>query len=68
MAYDELLSKHPQALKNAEKLLAVMAGENITSSERDHPFVEAAPFADMIKYKGGGWQSNWHFVDIPYFD
>ena len=55
MAYDELVSKHPQALKAAEKLLEVMSGENITSSEKDHIFVEAAPFADMVKYKGGGW-------------
>jgi hypothetical protein len=55
MAYDELASKHPQALEKAETLLKVMSGENITDSERDHIFVEAAPFADMVKYKGGGW-------------
>jgi hypothetical protein len=45
-----------------------MSGDPLTNSEKDHIFVEAAPFADMIKYKGGGWQSNWHFVDIPYLD
>jgi S1/P1 Nuclease len=45
-----------------------MANEPLTDGEKDYPFVEAAPFADVIKYKGGGWQSNWHFVDIPYFD
>ena len=55
MAYDELLKESPAALEKAETLLKVMAGENLTSSERDHIFVEAAPFADMIKYKGGGW-------------
>lgn len=55
MAHDELASKYPQALAKAEKLLKVMSGENLTSSEKDHIFVEAAPFADMIKYKGGGW-------------
>jgi hypothetical protein len=68
MAYDMLLNESPAALKKAEALLEVMAGENITRSELDHRFVEAAPFADMVKYEGGGWQSNWHFVDIPYFD
>lgn len=68
MAYDELVKESPQALAKAEELLKVMSGENITSSEKDHIFVEAAPFADMVKYKGGGWQSNWHFVDIPYLD
>jgi hypothetical protein len=55
MAYDELVKESPQALAKAEELLKVMSGENITSSEKDHIFVEAAPFADMIKYKGGGW-------------
>jgi hypothetical protein len=32
-----------------------MKGETITDSELNHPFVESAPFADMVKYKGGGW-------------
>ena len=68
MAYDILLKEAPSALKKAETLLEVMSGEPTTDSEKDHIFVEAAPFADMVKYKGGGWQSNWHFVDIPYFD
>lgn len=68
MAYDILKKEAPAALKNCETLLEVMSGETITDSEKDHIFVEAAPFADMVKYKGGGWQSTWHFVDIPYFD
>ena len=55
MAYDLLLKENPNALHNAEKLLEVMSNETITDSERDHIFVEAAPFADMVKYKGGGW-------------
>jgi len=24
--------------------------------------------ADDIKRTGGGWQSDWHFVDNPYLD
>jgi len=55
MAYDILEKENPVALKKAEEILANMANQTITSSERDHPFVEAAPFADMVKYKGGGW-------------
>ena len=55
MAYDILQKEAPNALKKAEDVLAVMANETITDSERDYPFVEAAPFADMVKYKGGGW-------------
>lgn len=68
IAYDILVKENPVALQKAELILADMANQTITDSERDHPFVECASFADMVKYKGGGWQSNWHFVDIPYFD
>lgn len=68
MAYDILIEQSPEALAQVEDLLAVMANETITDVEKDHPFVECAQFADAIKYKGGSWQSNWHFVDIPYFD
>jgi hypothetical protein len=32
-----------------------MKDETVTDSEKDHIFVESAPFADMVKYKGGGW-------------
>jgi len=32
-----------------------MAGDNLTTSENDYPFVESASFADLIKYKGGSW-------------
>jgi len=31
-----------------------------------HPFVECATFADDIKYHGGEWQSDFHFVDNPF--
>lgn len=30
--------------------------------------VECVTFADDIKYKGGGYQSGWHFIDTPYLD
>lgn len=39
-----------------------------TVNEQDHPMVECATFADFIKYKGGSYQKNWHFVDNPYLD
>jgi hypothetical protein len=40
----------------------------LTSHENLHPFVECATFADDIKYNGGAWQSDFHFVDVPYVD
>jgi hypothetical protein len=55
MAYDLLQKENPSALKNAEGILAYMKNQTITESERDYPFVECASFADMVKYKGGGW-------------
>lgn len=30
--------------------------------------VECVTFADDIKYKGGGYQSGWHFIDTPFLD
>jgi hypothetical protein len=30
--------------------------------------VECVTFADDIKYKGGSYQSSWHFIDQPYLD
>ena len=40
----------------------------ITAKEDSYPFVECATFADDIKYKGGNWQSEWHFIDMAYLD
>ncbi len=53
MAYDILVKENPVALQKAEVILSAMANQTLTDSERDHPFVEAAPFADMVKYRGG---------------
>lgn len=39
-----------------------------SDKEKSYPFVECATLADDIKYIGGGWQSDWHFVDLPWFD
>jgi hypothetical protein len=41
---------------------------HVSSKERDFPFVESSTLADDIKYVGGGWQSEWHFIDLPWFD
>lgn len=40
----------------------------LTSHELNHPFIECATFADDIKYNGGAWQSDYHYVDITYVD
>lgn len=70
IAYEKLQQENPAALKAAESLLKYGSGINpsLMSAEGDYPFVESSTFADLIKYKGGSWQSDWHFVDTPYLD
>lgn len=66
-----LLEKHDtKALNAAITMLQALrtADPTLTSHEDQHPFVECATFADDIKYNGGGWQSDFHFVDIAYVD
>ena len=41
---------------------------DMTPSENLLPFVECATWADEIKAKGGSFQSEWHFTDIPTLD
>jgi hypothetical protein len=70
MAYDILGKDHPTALKKANDLLKVYsdAFPDKVPKEGDYPFVECATLADDIKRTGGGYQSDWHFIDNPYID
>ena len=36
--------------------------------ERDHRFTECATYADDIKPTWGGFQTSWHFINLPYLD
>ena len=40
---------------------------SLTKDEQDHPFTECANFADNIKGQGYSFQSQWHFINQPYF-
>lgn len=40
----------------------------LTKDESLHPFTECALFADNIKGEGYSFQSNWHFINIPYYN
>jgi len=53
-------------IDTSNTLLSYLA--SFTTLEKDHPFVEAATFADAIKSSGWNDQSQWHFVDNPFFD
>lgn len=55
--------------KTVEKANSVLRNlKDFTTLEKDYPLVECATFADVIK--GTGWddQSEWHYVDTPFFD
>jgi hypothetical protein len=66
IAYEKLNSHNSSVLTQANNLLRWLP--HPSDKEHLYPFVECATLADDIKYTGGGWQSDWHFVDLPWFD
>jgi len=70
IAYEKLQKENPQALAKATSLLQYASNKNpsLNSAEGQYPFVESSTFADTIKFRGGSWQSDWHFVDTPFLD
>lgn len=61
---------NPAALAAAKAVLAALKADypELTKDESLHPFTECALFADNIKNTGYSWQTNWHFIDIPYYN
>jgi hypothetical protein len=57
IAQNLLEQNNPNSLSQALDMLTYLAAYNasLTLGELDHPFVEAATFADDIKYHGGAW-------------
>lgn len=70
VAQNLLLQNDVEAWNAANTMLQYLRDYDpvLTSHENNHPFVECATFADDIKYNGGAWQSDFHFVDVPYVD
>jgi len=50
IAYDKLNKTAPTVLSRANTILSHL--KSFTTFEKDHPFVEAATFADEIKSRG----------------
>ena len=65
-----LEQQNPAALSAALKVLSSLKADypTLTKDESSHPFTECALFADNIKSEGYSWQSNWHFIDQPYYN
>jgi hypothetical protein len=70
VAYDLLQQSSPETIKDVEAILKVLklSDPGWTVNEKDHPFVECVTFGDFIKYKGGSYQSGWHYIDTPFLD
>lgn len=70
IAHDILETESPDTITKVESILKPMQKDfpTWTTKEGNHPFVECTTYADDIKYKGGSFQSPWHFDDEPYLD
>ena len=70
IAQDQLLKAAPSSFNSALQMLTYLTAYNatLTANEDLHPFVESSTFADDIKYHGGAWQSDYHFVDYPWIE
>lgn len=55
VAYDQLKTEDPQALKKAEDLLRKYSDKFTQEHEKDYPFVECVTLPDDNKRAGGGW-------------
>jgi len=65
MAYDILKKDDPTTLAKAEALLRKYSDKLTKEHENMYPFVECVTLPDDNKRVGGGYQSNWHFDDMP---
>jgi hypothetical protein len=65
IAYDLLESSDPAALAQVTEDLRWFQDPTTLKNEDLYPFVESVSYADEIKRRGGGWQSQWHFDNIP---
>ena len=70
VAYDDLDNNHPDILEKVNKVLSTLNQTQpyLTQKENNYPFVECATLPDDMKYSGWEWQSEWHYVDNPFFD
>ena len=69
IAQNLLEEKSPDALEAANDLLKYLgeSDPDFVTHEDKHAFVECATFADDYKYHGEAWQSDFHFITLPYF-
>lgn len=69
-AQDILQSENPAVFDYAVDQLRILEQyyPDLCNQEKNYPFVESSTFADHIKGMGYSFQSDWHFINIPYLD
>ena len=67
IAQNLLEENAPDSLLAANELFHYLCDydADYCTHEDQHAFVESATFADDFKYHGEGWQSDFHFIDLP---
>lgn len=67
IAQNRLIEYNPDSFQYALTMLQYLhdADPELTYEDGDNPFVECSTFADDIKYNGGAWQSDFHFIKLP---
>merc|ERR1712166_1048947 len=67
---DLLTTNNPTVLAAAvQELVALQQFDpDLVYREGMYPFIECSTFADDIKYHGGAWQSDYHFINFPFVD
>jgi len=67
---DLLTTNNPTVLAAAVAELVPLQqyDPDLVYREGMYPFIECSTFADDIKYHGGAWQSDYHFINFPFID
>ena len=66
-----MMEQYPESHDKVEAMLQYLwdaEGSDLMPYEDTHHFVEAATFADDIKYHGHAWQSDYHFLQQPWIE
>ena len=66
MAQELLEKQSPKTYDHVLKVLDVLkqtSEPQFLKAEKDHVFVEACQFADMLKRNGGKFQEDWHYTN-----
>ena len=67
VAYNLLKEHDPYALRAVTYRLDQYHDVVTEGTEKSYILTESAIWADDVKRRGGGWQSTWHYENIPIY-